>query len=73
MKGDKKLEIQTPDVPPCDFCGEASGVRCLVESAARYCPDAPTLDQIVAHERQTEDAIGVFKRKMEKYAGERTS
>jgi len=51
MKGDKKLEIQTPDVPPCDFCGEASGVRCLVESAARYCPNAPTLDQILASAR----------------------
>jgi hypothetical protein len=27
----------------CEFCGEATGVRCLAESAARCCPDAPSI------------------------------
>jgi hypothetical protein len=39
---------------PCEFCGEANGVRCLKESAARYCPNAPTLKQIAEHERLSE-------------------
>jgi hypothetical protein len=40
---------------PCEFCGEANGVRCLKESAARYCPNAPTLKQIAEHERLSEN------------------
>ena len=42
--------VKDREFMPCEFCGDANGIRCLKESAARYCPKAPTLKQILEYE-----------------------
>lgn len=44
------MGVKMEDEFECEFCGETLGFRCIKESAASVCPDAPTLAQIAEYE-----------------------